>query len=104
MQWQPIDELHLGLTVRAPIVRVRGDSEGSALIQFAADGEPPVSEYDPNVFSDEPFGLMAPASVHGGLAWSLADGGFVAIAGEYRTALDDLCVELIDRAAFCTPA
>ncbi len=92
-QWSPTDAVQLGLTVRAPIVRVKGTAEGAALVQFAATGEDPVSDYDPDTFDDEPFGLMAPPSVHGGLALALDGGGFVGVAAEYRTALDDPAAE-----------
>lgn len=88
LQWQPADGLHVGVTLRGPEIRVTGFGEGSSLVQLAGSGQPTISEYDDGIVDDEGFGLMGPASAHGGVAFPLL-GGQLAIAAEVRMGLDD---------------
>ena len=89
VQYEPADGWHLGLTLRGPIVRFTALAEGTSLFQVAGAGQTPESEFaDEGVVDGESFGLMDPASAHGGVAFPFA-GGQLAIAAEFRLGLDD---------------
>lgn len=92
VQWQPIEPLHLGITVRSPVIRLYTAGDGSELEQRTQDGELSESGFESRSLGNERVGALDPLSVHGGVAWAIGD-GFIALAIEYRSGLIDEATE-----------
>lgn len=91
-QVEPIDGLHLGVTVRSPRLLLAERLDADVLSSVAAVGGPgpPVveSEFDDDPFEEAGVGLVAPARVLAGVAYE-HERGFVSVEGDFSHGIED---------------
>lgn len=98
LQWNPIDELHIGLSVLSPGVNFAARYRVVALGVTAGPGGIDFDRTDEGVLEPS-LGLISPARVRLGVAYSF-DGGWVSIEGDVQHPLNESDIGLTRTVVF----